>query len=165
MILSGTVTDNLGKAHITIPKQKPFFRSKMPEIDAYRNGTINLILGKDLGAVAKYDHYFKNLRWDDNDRGLLEDFGFIHIRALTHNGVAHQDWGYLYFPMASPNRKNKKLLELVDRQEPDVQRGDTISISIDDGCILQNSRLGKLWLIRYLAKQLFMIKSKQKSPI
>lgn len=135
MILTGTIIHNLGVANRTIPKQKPFFKAEIPEIERYRNGTINLLMHNTLGEVIKYDYYFNKLQWDKNKVNLQEDFGFIKIQKLIHKGEIFLNWGYMYFPMESPNRENKHLIELLGRNDPDIQVGDIVQIFIKDGYI------------------------------
>jgi hypothetical protein len=111
MIIKGKIQDGLKEAaKNTIPKQKPYFKEYIQDIDNYYDGTINLLLEKSL-MINRPDIVTKPIEWTP---GFEETFGFLRIKFETipiQNSMPLD--ALIYIPYLSPHFPNQFYKEIL----------------------------------------------------
>ena len=151
MKIKGIVSPGRSVAHDTLKKQIVFFKKRgLPYIDRLKTGTINLHLNFfEKYKILKYDFLYTNIQWhSDNFPG--EDFGFIKVLKLLHNGKVTRNPGYLYFPLNNSNTRRRYVLEIWSVKVNNVQKGDMIQIEV-------NSQMLKTYKILFNFRRFFRI--------
>ncbi|MDD5773950.1 MAG: hypothetical protein PHX78_10845 [bacterium] len=111
MKIKGKIQKGFGAASsINIPKQKPFFKKYIPNIDSYHTGTINLLLDAPL-VISSPDIETEPIEWVKN---FTEIFGFLKIKFETI--PPSQDMpldALIYIPYRSPYYTNHFYKEIM----------------------------------------------------
>ena len=131
-VISGTVAKGLGGATESLSLQQlPFFKSKgLPATERLHQGTINLNISPKKFRVLSLDYFFKDIKWEKN---RIEDFGFIKLESLTHQGIVYDQAGYIYIPYGSPHVDNSSQFEITSNFISSLYPGSIIEISIQEG--------------------------------
>lgn len=111
MKIKGKIQDGLHAASTSsIPRQKPFFKKYLPDIENYYEGTINLLLEAPL-VIHAPDIETEPIEWAE---GFVEKFGFLRIKFET---IPSKDSmpldALIYIPYRSPHYPNPFYKEIL----------------------------------------------------
>ena len=136
IVIKGKHMHGMGGANRAIKRQKKeFVKRGLPNSELLFNGTININTSAFKYKVLKYDYYFKDVVHKRFPRKRVEDFGFIKIEALIHNGITYRNWGYLYFPQSSPHKTKSDFFELIGKKLEGFSHFDEIEIIVKEGML------------------------------
>jgi hypothetical protein len=137
MDISGKHISGMGGANRSVKRQKSVFaKLGLPGAKDFFNGTINIDTSPNNYQIDKYDFFFRNVVHKKFLFKRIEDFGFIEILNLKHNGISYDNWGFLYFPLNSPHFGKNNFFELLGRKIENINNGDIIEIQIPDGMLI-----------------------------
>ncbi len=133
MIIRAVYQKGMGGANRSLRKQKKAFLQHGLQMQGFYPGTINVSSHPNKYIIKKYDHFMEKVRYRSFLRMRTEDFGFIKILSLTHNGVTFPDWGYIYFAHKSPHFANDEVFELFGPELKGLALNDHLELEIADG--------------------------------
>ncbi len=134
MIIKGQHQKGMGGARRSIKRQKKIFARKgVPGVELCFPATININTLPERYEVMAYDHFVEKVRHKLLPIPRKEDFGFIKIRTLKHNGIVYHNWGYLYFAHKSRYHNSDHMFELLGREIPGFHSNDELELEISDG--------------------------------
>ncbi len=127
----GVIVKGLGGAARSLSElQSPLFKNLgLPIAGQFHKGTINIDITPNKFEVLGFDYLLKNIEWEP---GRFEDFGFVVIKEIKHNGRNYSNPGYIYVPHSSPHFTNHSQLEIWAVPIHNAADGDSITFSLDD---------------------------------
>ncbi len=136
MKIKGYHIHGIGGANRSIKRQKKRFNKLgLAGIEDAFNGTINIDTSPNKYEVVSYDYFFPNVIHRVFPTIKREDFGFIKILELSHNGIIYKNWGYIYIAAKSPHFQRQDFFELLGRKLSNFSFNGLIEITIKDGLL------------------------------
>jgi len=114
-----------------LERQKPIFKSRGLNLDAYFNGTLNIDIRPYTFQVIKPEYTFHNVEW--TDLHPPEHFSFSRCKVIYKN-IEYDGW--VYYPHPETKRRNfqnPSLLEVIAFPIPEIQYGDEVQVFINPG--------------------------------
>jgi hypothetical protein len=137
MNITGKHISGMGGASRSVKRQKSVFaKLGLPGAKDFYNGTINIVTSPNNYRIDKYDYFFRNVVHKKFPFKRIEDFGFIEIFNLKHNGISYANWGFIYFPLNSPHFGKNDFFELLGKKIENINNGDEFEIQIADGMLI-----------------------------
>ena len=114
----------------TISMQKPFFRERGIDLDAYFPGTINLSIAPHNYEIKKAKYTVRNIKWASGEPA--EDFSFFDCRILLNTGKLIDGFIYYPHPETKPEHfQSPDTLEIITSFISNLQYGDELIIEVD----------------------------------
>jgi len=122
-----------------LERQKPIFKSRGLNLDAYFNGTLNIDIRPSTFQLIKPEYIFYNVEW--TNLHPPEHFSFSRCKVIYKN-IEYDGW--VYYPHPETKRRNfqnPSLLEVIAFPIPEVQYGDEVRVFINPGEITINKSI------------------------
>lgn len=123
----------------TIRMQKPFFKERGMDLDAYFDndfvhGTLNLSIEPKTFTIGKTEYFFEEVKW--TDQFGAENF-FMSPAELRFKGNSYKAMIYIPDPSTKPDHFQKPtIIEVLAQTVPELAYGDTVTLAFNPEAIL-----------------------------
>jgi hypothetical protein len=112
-----------------LDKQRPIFKSRGLDLDAYFNGTLNIDIRPYAFRVIKPQYTFQYVEW--TDLHPPEHFSFSRCKVI-HQFIEFDGWVYYPHPETKLRHfQNPSLLEVIALPIQNLKYGDTVQVLIN----------------------------------
>jgi hypothetical protein len=117
-----------------LDRQRPIFKSRGLDLDAYFNGTLNVDISPHTFQMVKPEFTFHHVDW--TDLHPPEHFSFSRCKVIYH----HVEFdGFVYYPHPETkirNFQNPSLLEVIAKPIPAIEYGDELAVMVNSAEIV-----------------------------
>jgi hypothetical protein len=114
----------------TLEKQRPFFKARGLDLDAYFNGTLNVDIRPLTFRLRRPEFTFELVEW--TDLHPPETFSFSRC-TVTFQDVEYDGWVYYPHPETKLRHfQNPSLLEVIAMPIAHIRYGDALEVQVND---------------------------------
>jgi len=112
-----------------LERQRPIFRARGLDLEAYFNGTLNIDIRPYQFAPIKPRFTFHGVEW--TDLHPPEDFSFSSCKIIFDQ-IEYEGWVYYPHPETKLRHfQNPSLVEVIAQTIPNIEYGDALQILLD----------------------------------